>query len=500
MESALSRSVSLRDVLPASTFLREGDVQITSATSDWRDCHAGELFVAITTADDDGHEHACQAVARGAKAVLAERLLPVDVPLVIVPDTREAHSRLCQALAGNPCRRMRTIGVTGTAGKTVTAMLLASILEKAGDAVGVISSIGYSDSLTQTASKPHTPATEEFAEWLGRAATAGCQSAVVELSSTALAERRAAGLELDAVVLTNIRRDHLELHNTQAAYQKAKRRAFSLLKNGGVSVLNADDHRSRNLLAELDTPSLTYGLHAEADIGATVVERHISEQLFILSAGGESVPVRTRMIGDHHVSNCLAAATACLALGIDLQTIARGLEAVTHIPGRLERLECGQPFGVFVDAAQSPETLALSMKTVRQVTRGRVYVIAGCEGGRDKTIRPLMGRVLERGAPVPIITSNDPRHEEPLEIAHAMLDGFERPHKAHIIPNRAEAIHWALSEARDGDSVLITGKGDRVGQVIGRRRLAHDDREIACEWLYSRGDEEPAPSRFRVVG
>ena len=398
--------VSLRGVLRKAKFTRGSDLSVAKCSSDWRDCAPGDLYVALTTADGDGHEHAREAIARGAIGVLAERLVPVDAPVVLVKDTRAAYGRVTQALAGHPCRKLRTIGVTGTAGKTVTAMLLASIFEKAGEAVGVLSSLGYSDSLTQVAPRQATPTTEQLAEWLGRMATAGCDSAVLELSSRALAERRAAGIELDAAVLTNIRRDHLDLHNTPQAYRKAKRRLFSLLKTGGIAVVNADDHRCRNLLPKLGSATLTYGLHAEADISATIVERHKSEQTFVLSAGSDSIPVRTRMIGDHHVSNCLAAAAVGLASGIELTTIVQGLEAIDHVPGRLERLECGQPFGVYVDAAAAPETLALSIKAVRRVTSGRVIVVAGCTEQRRPDHSPAhRPRAGARGEPA------DPHHQ-----------------------------------------------------------------------------------------
>jgi UDP-N-acetylmuramoyl-L-alanyl-D-glutamate--2,6-diaminopimelate ligase len=475
---------------------------VIKCSADWRDCSPGDLFVALTTADDDGHEHAREAISRGAIGVLAERLVPVDAPVVIVKDTRVALARITQALAGWPCRKLRTVGVTGTAGKTVTAMLLASIFEKAGEAVGVMSSVGNSDSLAQAAAVQATPSTEQFAQWLGRMVAAGCDWAVLELSSRALAERRAAGLELDAAVLTNIRRDHLDLHSTPQAYRRAKRRLFGLLKTGGSAVLNADDHRCRNLLPLIKSPCLTFGLHAEADVTAEVIERQRSEQTFVLSAGGDAIPVRTRMIGDHHVSNCLAAAAVGLASGIDLTTVVQGLEAIDRVPGRLERLECGQPFGVFVDAAAAPQTLALAIQAVRRVTSGRVIVVAGCQGAGDKLVRPLVGRVLERGASLPILTTNDPRQEEPLAIVHDMLDGFARPHKAHVLPDRAEAIRLALSLAHDGDSVLITGKGDRPGQIVGRKRQPHDDREVACQWLYERATEELRRDkpRFRIVG
>jgi UDP-N-acetylmuramoyl-L-alanyl-D-glutamate--2,6-diaminopimelate ligase len=491
--------VSLRAVLPKGQFLRGGDVTAQSCSADWRVCRPGDVFFAITTADDDGHEHAAEAIERGAAAVVAERLLPVDVPQVLVRDSRAALARVCQALAGNPSRELRTIGITGSAGKTVTAMLVASIFEAAGEAAGVMSNIGHSDSVVQQAATGETPTAAEFASWLARMRTADCQAGVLEISSCALAERRASGIELDAAILTNIKSEQLTEHNTAAAYQKIKRRIFGLLKPTGVAVVNSDDHRCRNLLAEVEGGCLTFGLHAEADVTASVLERHPSEQTFLISAGDEAAPVRTRMIGDFHVSNCLAAAAVGLALGLDLQTIARGLEAVERVPGRMERLECGQPFSVFVDAGASPETLSLAIKSVRQVTRGRVLVVYGSRDGADPARAALAGRVLERGAQIPILTNDEPA-ERSLAAAHELLDGFDRPHKARVIPSRVAAIQFALGEAKPGDTVLIAGRGDRTTALASAKRPAHDDREVACQWLYGAGERELAHPRLRVVG
>jgi len=273
-----------------------------------------------------------------------------------------------------------------------------------------------------------------------------------------------------------------------------------LLKPDGLAIVNADDHRCRNMLAELRCGCLSYGLHADADITASIVERQASEQTFLLSAGDDAAPVRTRMIGDHHVSNCLAAAAVGLASGLLLETIVRGLEAVERVPGRFERLECGQSFSVFVDAAASPESLSLAIKTVRQVTRGRALVVFGPHENCDPTRRALLGRVLERGAHIPIVTADKPGQSEPLPIAHDVLDGFDRPHKAQVIPNRTTAIQFALQQARPGDAVLIAGRGDRVSRTARGKQPAFDDREVACQWLYN---ESAAPSptrRFRMVG
>ena len=494
-----SGSVSLRETLPRARFVFSVDVVANSCSSDWRACRAGDTFFAVTTADDDGHEHAAKALARGAIAVVAERLLPIDAPQVLVRDSRAAFARTCQALAGNPSRELRTVGITGTAGKTVIAMLVAAICEAAGEAAGVMSSIGNSDSLAQQAASPDVPTAAEYATWLARMKTAGCDSAVLEFSSQALAERRTSGIALDAAILSNIQNDHLDLHNTPRAYQQIKRRIFKHLKPGGLAIVNADDHRCQSVLGKIKSPCLTFGLHAAADITASILERCLSEQTFLLTAGDETAVVRTRMIGDHHVSNCLAAACFGLAAGYDLATIVRGLEAVEHVPGRLQRLECGQSFGVFVDAAQSPETLARAIQTVRQATSGRTIVVFGPRSSDDPARKATLGRVLERGSHVPVITSDEPETPGPLEMAHQVLDGFQRPAKAQVIPSRAAAVRYALRHARPGDSVLIAGRGDRTSPASGNAQGPYDDAAMARALLHGQ-TEQTNCRRFRVVG
>jgi UDP-N-acetylmuramoyl-L-alanyl-D-glutamate--2,6-diaminopimelate ligase len=493
-------AISLRQTLPKARFLQGRDIVARSCSADWRACRRDDLFVAITTVDDDGHEHVAEAIERGAAAVIAERLLPVTVPQILVRDSRVALSKVCQALAGNPSSELRTVGIAGSAGKTITAMLVASVFESAQEAAGVMSSLGHSDSVVQRAASDGTPTAPEFASWLARMRTAGCESAVLELSSRALAERRVCGIKLDAGILTNIQNEQLTEHNSARAYQMIKRRIFRMLKPGGVAIVNADDHRCRGLLADIEGACLTYALHQEADITANVIERHRSEQTFLLSAGSDAVPVRTRMIGDHHISNCLAATAVGLAAGLSLETIVRGLEAVDYVPGRLERLECGQPFSVFVDAADSPQKLAIAIKSVRQVTSGRVLVVFGPGEGTDAPRRALMGRVIERGANRAILTSDEPCCVEPLQIAHDVLDGFERPHKGHTIPDRAAAIRYALGQARPGDCVLVAGRGDRLTRLGNSQAPPYDDREVAKAWLYDQDQSQLASRRFRVIG
>ena len=299
-----------------------------------------------------------------------------------------------------------------------------------------------------------------------------------------MATRRTAGVAFDAAVITNIRRDHADEHGSVQQYRRLKSRLLEQLKPGGFAVVNADDPASQLFLQKIKQPVLTFGMRGNAEISAEVLERQAWEQTFLLQAGPEAIPVCTRMIGDHHVYNCLAAAAVAITWGIDLDTIVRGLEAVDKLPGRLERLDCGQPFHVYVDAARTPDSLAASLKAVRQVTRGRVICVAGAQGERAPELRPQLGRVLEKLAHVRVLTNDNPRDEAPLEIIHGLLDGFQDVGKALVRPDRFAAITWALEHARPGDAVVIAGKGEAKFQEIGSRRQEWDDREIAKQWLY----------------
>jgi UDP-N-acetylmuramoyl-L-alanyl-D-glutamate--2,6-diaminopimelate ligase len=477
-------ALRLREILPHGRFFGAGDIRVRSCCSDPRVCRPGDVYVAIVDADGDGHDEVDKAVERGAIAVVAERLLPTRVPCCVVPDSREAYGHICQRLAGQPDQSLRLVGVTGTHGKTTTAVLITAVLQAAERNVGVTCSLGYSDGETTATADAATPPSHELARWLAQMVVNGCSHGVVEVSSDALATRRLSGVSFDAAVLTNLRRDHLDLHGSLVNYRRAKQRLFDHLKPGGFAVINADDGASQSVVESLHVPLITIGMRTAAQLQAQVLERCSSEQTFLLTAGHECVPVRTRTIGDQFVYCCLSAAAVGLVMGLNLTTIARGLESLEHVPGRLERLECGQDFSVFVDHAQTPSALALSLHAIRQVTSGRVICVYGATHGQDREQRAAMGRVAERGADIGVITSNNPGHEPPLQIAHDILDGFRNPDKAHIIPDRKKAIHWALSEARPGDTVIITGKGDEPYQTLGPRQVHFDDRDVARRWLH----------------
>ncbi|HEX3998006.1 MAG TPA: UDP-N-acetylmuramoyl-L-alanyl-D-glutamate--2,6-diaminopimelate ligase [Pirellulales bacterium] len=484
----LTRSISLRQLFPKAKFFGADDIIVSSIAGDWQEVAEGDLFAALVGSRADGHHHVDDALRHGATAVLAERFVPTGgLPLCVVPDTRVAFARIAQALVDNPSRRLKVIGVTGTSGKTTTSWLIRGILEAAGHATGMLGTIELSDGQWSSPSPETTPSAAVLAQWLSRMESVGCSHAVMEISSEALSQGRIEGIELHAACITNVRRNHLDIHNTLANYRSAKAKIFSYLATDGFAVLNADDPVAASFASAVTAPLLTAGMRAMAEVTAEVVDRSMSEQTFLLTAGCDTVAVRTRMIGDHHVSNCLIAATTGLVWGFELSEIARGLERVEKVPGRMERIECGQSFGVFVDYARTSDALAAALDTLREVTPGRVICVFGAEGEQDRDQRPLLAAEVERQSDLAVLTQTNPRCEPPTRILRDVLRGFERPNIVEVIPDRTDAIGWALSQAEAGDCVLIAGRGHEEQQFVGNRRLAIDDRQSARQWLYSHG-------------
>ena len=479
-----SHGISLRNLLADGRFFGAKDLRFTSCCTDWQHCKPGDLYIAVDGPYYDGHDDACLAVAKGATAVLAERILPVQVPICVVDDSREAHAYVCQALAGKPSEQLQVIGVTGTSGKTTVSTLIAAILEGADYRTGMMGSLGYSDGVDVVSAGNEDLSPIQIASWMGRMHANRCSHAVLELSSIALATRQAAGIQFDVACLTNVKRRNIDFHGSVLKYRQAKGRLFRQLAPGGLAVVNSDDPASKFLLSQIQRPLLTIGIQSPAELTATVIERHISEQTFLISAGSDSIPVRTRIIGDQHVYNCLTATAVGLVYGLDLPTIVRGLESVEVIPQRLERIECGQNFGVFVDNACTPDSLANSLRTLRRVTRGRLICVYGAPGERDRDNRPLLGRTVERLADTGVITSDCPGTEAPLGIVHEILDGYDRPSRAHVMPDRLRAIDWALQKAQPQDTVLITGSPVRRELEHDGAALTYSDRDFVQQWLY----------------
>ncbi|MCC6125413.1 MAG: UDP-N-acetylmuramoyl-L-alanyl-D-glutamate--2,6-diaminopimelate ligase [Pirellulales bacterium] len=481
----LGQLESLHAMLPEAAIQGAGDIGLSGCACDSRKVKPGDLFVAIRGEKFDGLNFVAEAVDRGCAGVLSDR--PIDdyrIPTALVPNARAAYGELSQHLAGNPSRLLKVIGVTGSNGKTTTACLIAGILSHAGRKTGLIGTLGYFDGDDVEDPTHTTPPPEKLAELLARMVRNGCSHAVMEVSRHALAQSRIAGISYDAACVTNVTPDHLDSPPSIQNYRRTKKKLFAHLSGEGFAVVNADDPVASGFLKSFDGPALTIGIENAAEIMGTPIEQCASEQTFLITAGSETLPVRTQMIGTHHIYNCLTAAAVGLTYGLELPRIVRSLEAAAHVPGRLERIECGQPFSVFVDFAHTPDALKKALQTLRAVTAGRVICVFGAGGERDRTKRPLMGRIAEQYSDLAIVTSDNPRREDQMSIMIGILKGFSNVERAEIIPDRGEAIRHALAAARPDDCVLIAGKGHERFQIIGDEQFDFDDREVAKRWLY----------------
>ena len=478
-----SLGIRLRDIFPEAKLINADEVYVRSCCGHWNDCQQDDLFVAIVDTEQDGHDFTNEAIQLGAAAIVTERLLGTDRPQCIVRDTREAYGRICQALAGKPSQHLTTVGVTGTDGKTVTSHLIRSVFRAAQLKTGLISSIevscGRQESVPSQELNP-----PRLAEQLSRMVLASCTNAVVEIPSVALAKRCLAGVGVDVGVITNIRNNHLKFHGSTENYRRAKMRLLKQLKPSGLAVLNADDPTTHFLLDQITQPVLTIGMRQQAEVTARLIERTRSEQTFMIVAGSESIPVRTTIIGDQHIYNCLAATAVGLSSGLELSTIARGLEAAGNIPGRLERVECGQSYGLWIDSARSPGQLANALRTIKQVTDGQVWCVCSTDEAQSEIQRRRIGEVVERSANKVVITRTTAQEAVDFEPAHQILDGFENPEDAHLLPNRFKAIQWALQNAKPNDAVLVSGCGERPFALVGEDHWTITDRDVCQAWLY----------------
>mgnify|MGYP002277046852 FL=1 len=479
-------SVSLKRLLPTASFVGCADIAVTDAVEHHEACTPGCLFAAISGGRTDGLTLAPLAVQRGAAAVLTHRpLADLDVPQCIVTDVRAAFSEITHALEGYPTRRLGVVGITGTNGKSTVAWLVRAILEANGRQSGLLGTIEYSDGRNVTGSTLTTPDSRSFSHWLGTMVRNRTRFAAVELSSHALDQGRVAGTLLDCAVVTNITRDHFDYHGDFAAYRTAKAKIIELLKRSGSLILNADDAGSASL-AEHAGPHAqirTFSIDGGADVTGTILEESHNGTHFRITAGTRSVDVFSPLVGRHNVSNSLAATAAALHFDLSLTQVAAGLESVDVVPGRLERIECGQPFPVFVDYAHTDDALRHALASLRPITTGRLICVFGAGGDRDRNKRPLMGQAAT-AADVNVVTSDNPRSEDPSDIIHEIVTGIGNDHPCTITePDREQAIGRALDMAVAGDTVLIAGKGHETSQTIGTREIPFDDRVVSRRQL-----------------
>jgi UDP-N-acetylmuramoyl-L-alanyl-D-glutamate--2,6-diaminopimelate ligase len=488
---ALSKQMSwpsetrvLSDLLatvPRAEVLGSGSIPVSGITYRSADVRPGWLFFCVPGTRVDGHEYAMEAVARGAEAVVAERPLGLDpsVTQVVVPSVREAMGPVAAAFHGHPADRLVMVGVTGTNGKTTTTYLLEEVFRAAGLTPGVIGTTGIRLDGRPVGHDRTTPEAPDLHRLLAMMLERGVGAVAMEVSSHGLDQHRAGGIRYGCAVFTNLSQDHLDYHGSLEEYFRAK----ALLFTPAMAARAAINHDSPHglSLVRADIPTLTYGLGPEADVRGTDVEVGAGGTRF--RVGG--LEVRSRLRGAFNVHNCLAALAASRQVGIEDQATVAGIAALAGVPGRMEPVEAGQTFLVVVDYAHTPDSLENVLLAARPLAgKHRVIAVFGCGGDRDRGKRPIMGQVATRLADLTIVTSDNPRSEEPEAIIAEIEPGARRGGGRYIVePDRRAAIRLALAEASSSDVVVVAGKGHETGQEFADRTTPFDDRVVARELL-----------------
>jgi len=484
--------------------------EIRRVVEDSRRVGPGCCFVAVRGHRVDGHAYIHQAVAAGAAAIVCERAVevPAHVALLRVPDSTGTASRLAAVLTGladmQRQGRFTLVGITGTNGKSTFCYLLRAILRRAGLRTALLGTVQY-DLLGRTVTaEMTTPPATTLIEYLAEAARAGATHAVMEVSSHALDQRRCDGLRFAVGVFSNLTGDHLDYHHTRHAYLKAKKRLFDGLDARATAVINTEDPAGPEMVADCAAPVMRYGIEGDTVSSGDGAEApDVTAKILAMTTAGTRFELRVRppdgaeavevvdlsLVGRHNVQNALAAAAAAVALGVDVGVIAAGLQEVSCVPGRLQRVASGaDALNVLVDYAHTDDALKNVLSALRPLTRGRLIVVFGCGGDRDRTKRPRMAAVAARLADVIIVTSDNPRTEDPQAIIDDILAGFPAEARARVTvePDRRQAIHRAIAAAEPTDVVLLAGKGHETYQQIGDRKIDFDDVAVAREALAAR--------------
>ena len=497
----------LRDIANATIVQGSGSLEVEAIAYDSRRVKRGALFVAVAGFEADGHSFIAQALERGAAAVLVQAdrrshweaaVSDREVAVVAVEDTRRALADVSAAFFDYPARTLRVVGITGTKGKTTTAYLTSALLEAGGYRTGLLSGVAFKigPNFTMNETQVTTPQSLEVQSLLAQMRGEGTDYAVIESTSHGLALHRLEHLEYDVAVFTNLSPDHLDFHPTVDDYREAKGRLFEML-DGAVdkgiaktAVLNADDPASEYLRSRTSRARvLTYGVEApDADVRALDVALSEHRSRFRLVTPAGEAPVELPLLGLFSVYNSLAAATVAASQGMDVATIADALASFGSVPGRMERIECGQPFAVVVDYAHTPDSLRSVLQALRPVASRRLMVVFGCGGDRDPGRRTGMGKAAAELADFTVLSNDNPRTEEPAaiidQIAEAMLQAGRREGDDFIlVPDRRMAMRYVFERAGVGDVVLIAGKGHEPYLIVGDEYLPWDDREVAREEL-----------------
>ena len=462
------------------------ETEILGLAYDSRRVSGGDLFFAIRGAKQDGNRFMPKAIAKGAAAVVSvlDPVQQLAMPWVQVVDERLAMAALAGNFYGHPTRRLHLVGITGTNGKTTTTYIVESILHAAGLPTAVLGTIEYRGPGFDFVAERTTPEAPDLEKLFRQVVDAGWQHAVMEVSSHAIEMKRVSGLQFEVAVFTNLSRDHLDFHGDMESYFRAKRKLFAGFDKTKprAFVLNADDARYEALRSIDPARVISYGMQVAADIRPVRYEFgwDATDVMFKTPLG--ELEVRTALMGKANLFNIGAAIGVGVALGVPVDALVQGIQQLRRVPGRFEPVRAGQPFHVIVDYAHTDDALEKVLKSAREITGGRLIVVFGCGGERDRTKRPLMGEAAVRGSDYVIVTSDNPRGEDPNEIIKEIEAGMEGA-TYRVEPDRRAAIRAALFEAKEGDTVLIAGKGHETYQTIGTTSYPFDDRAVAKELL-----------------
>ncbi len=458
------------------------DPEITMVSSDSRTIRAGGLFIAISGYKDNGLLYIEDAVRRGARAVVVEEGSSVKVdksgPVVIC---YTKHARKCALDAAkvfydDPSRGFTLVGVTGTNGKTTITYLIEEILCEAGKNPGIIGTISYRYGNVVKKANNTTPDPVELQSLFYKMKNSGVSHVIVEVSSHALALDRIDPQDFDCAVFTNLSQDHLDFHETMDAYFKAKALLFTGLRDDAFAVINGDDFYGRKLTALTKGKVFTYGIKSNSDYAGSINSLSIEGTTFTINGTG----YETHLVGEHNVYNILASFTLAKVMGIDDEIIGRAISNIKNVPGRFERVVSGKDYHLFVDYAHTPDALDHLLDAANTLKKGRVITVFGCGGDRDRGKRPIMGSITEKKSDIAIVTSDNPRSEDPDDIIDDIRKGLKGSNHI-IVPDRKEAIYKAVEEARKNDIVLIAGKGHEDYQILKEKTIHFDDREIALQ-------------------
>jgi len=477
---------SFLDATPVRQVIGPLDRQVENIAYDSRRVQRHTMFVALRGEKTDGHQFIGQAIDKGASVIVAEReQKDPRVTCLVVENTRTALADFSATFYGHPARKLKLAAVTGTNGKTTTTFLIKHICENAGLRCGLVGTVRYEIGERVLPAIRTTPESLDLQELLAQIASAGCKAAVMEASSHALAQDRTRGLEWDVAVFTNLTQDHLDFHGTMDNYFEAKAKLFTALatqkrKREPFAIVNIDDRYGRQLLDKIDkrVAIITYGMGTRADFRASNYRAEFSGTSYQLDAHGKSYLVRLPLIGRFNVGNSVAALGAANALGINLRNAVLSLAKAPQVPGRLELVPARRQFQVFVDYAHTPDALGNVLKTLRELEPQRLIAVFGCGGDRDRQKRPLMAEMADRLADYSIITSDNPRKEDPNAIVSEIEKGFRSNHYEKIV-DRTEAINRAVALARPRDIVLIAGKGHETYQEFEDHTIPFDDIQVA---------------------